>query len=661
MCGIVGVLDRRASRQWGAEEIRSMTDTLVSRGPDHGGIWTDLERGTALGFRRLAIIDLSPAGHQPMVSASGRFVIVFNGEVYNHEALRSELSGRGHVFNGRSDTEVILAAIEAWGLKTAVRRFVGMFALGLWDRERSELSLVRDRLGIKPLYVLERDGIVAFASELKALRIGFGDRLSLDQDAVADYLRYLYVRGGRSIYREVRKVAPGTIFQVGLVGETRQLEYWSLPDVARAGRAKRFDGSLDEAADALEVLLADAVRLRMVADVPIGAWLSGGIDSSVVTALMQESRNEPVRTFAIGFDFAEHDESAHAEAVAAALGTRHETLRVDGAAALEVVPELAGTFDEPYANASAIPTLLLSRLCRAEATVALSGDGGDEVFGGYMRYVHGRRILPRTARVPAPVRRFAATVMRRTIGSSSALSLLRRAGVRRAGDRAAVLAGALAADDEGAAYQALVSVNQSPHRLLLRAAGDGPRLGAPPHWEVLADGTLLDRMMLADQADYLVEDLLAKVDRTSMCASLEVRVPLLDHRVVEWSWTLPDPLRIQDAESKRVLRRVLDRRLPRHLFERPKTGFTVPLGGWLRGPLRDWAEALLEEGRLRHEVIFDPTAVGAEWRRLMRGDDGRANAVWAVLMFQAWLELDQSRESRGSSSDPMAAATTLAP
>jgi asparagine synthase (glutamine-hydrolysing) len=643
MCGIVGVLDRRASRQWGEGEIGAMAATLVSRGPDHGSVWTDLERGIGLGFRRLAIIDLSPAGHQPMVSSSGRFVIVFNGEVYNHEMLRGELAGCGHTFTGRSDTEVILAAVEAWGLEVAVRRFVGMFAMGVWDRARSELSLVRDRMGIKPLYLFERDGVVAFASELKALRAGLGDRLTVDHGTVADYLKCLYVRGGRSIYREVRKVEPGAIVRIALTGADQRLEYWSLADVARAGRAEPFDGSVEEAADALEVLLREAVRLRMIADVPIGAWLSGGIDSSVVTALMQECRSEPVRTFSIGFDFADHDESAHAEAVAAALGTRHETLRVDGAAALDAIPGLAATFDEPYANASAIPTLLLSRLCRERVTVALSGDGGDELFGGYMRYVHGRRILPRIARIPAPVRRSVAAAMRGTVGSSFALSVLRRAGVRRVGDRVAVLTGALNARDECAAYHALVSVNQDPHFILVDGAPDERTAAAPGNWSVLADGTLLDRMLLADQADYLVEDLLAKVDRTSMCASLEVRVPILDHRVVEWSWRLPDRFRIQDDESKRVLRAVLYRRLPRALFERPKTGFTVPLAGWLRGPLRPWAEGLLEEGRLRREAIFEPGAVGVEWRRLLRGDDGRANAMWAVLMFQAWLELDRER------------------
>jgi asparagine synthase (glutamine-hydrolysing) len=643
MCGIVGVLDRRASRQWGELEIGAMAATLVSRGPDHGSVWTDLERGIGLGFRRLAIIDLSPAGHQPMVSSSGRFVIVFNGEVYNHETLRGELAGCGHTFTGRSDTEVILAAIEAWGLEVAIRRFVGMFAIGVWDRERSELSLARDRMGIKPLYLFERDGVVAFASELKALRAGLGDRLTVDRGAVGDYLRCLYLRGPGSIYHEVRKVAPGTIVRIGLTGAEQGLEYWSLPGVARAGLAEPFQGSLDEAADALEQLLKDAVRLRMIADVPIGAWLSGGIDSSVVTALMQECHSEPVNTFSIGFDFADHDESAHAEAVAEALGTRHETLRIDGAAALELIPGLAATFDEPYANSSAIPTLLLSHLCRNRVTVALSGDGGDEVFGGYMRYVYGRRLLPRIARIPSPVRRSMAAAMRTTVGSSCALSLLRRAGVRRVGDRVAVLAGALRAGNERAAYQALVSVNHEPHRILLEGSGGERSADAPMHWNALADGTLLDRMLLADQADYLVEDLLAKVDRTSMCASLEVRVPILDHRVVEWSWRLPDQFRIHEGESKRVLRAVLYRRLPRSLFERPKTGFTVPLAGWLRGPLRDWAEALIEEDRLRREEIFESTAVAGEWRRLLRGDDGRANAIWAVLMFQAWLELDRER------------------
>jgi asparagine synthase (glutamine-hydrolysing) len=644
MCGLAGFFDARPrSAAEMRDEAERMSAALAHRGPDDAGTWASEEDGVALGFRRLSIVDLSPEGHQPMASATGRFVIAFNGEVYNHPELRLELERGGARIRGRSDTAVMLAAFEAWGVEAALRRFVGMFAFALWDGVRRRLHLGRDRLGIKPLFVHRRPGRVAFASELKALLAASGFSPEVDPGALAAYLRHLYVPAPRSILRGVTKLPPGTLLTVRdpSLPLPSPARYWSAAEAASRGASAPFAGSEDEAADELERVLGDAVALRMRADVPLGAFLSGGTDSSAVVALMQARSPRPVRTFTIGFDHAEHDESAHAAAVARHLGTDHRLLPVSGADALEVVPDLPRLFDEPLADPSQIPTFLVSRLAREHVTVALTGDGGDELFTGYNRYLQGEATIRRAARLPAPLRRAGAAALRAVPVAAwdgaarllaPALPPLRRA--RLAGDRAHKLAALLDHGSEAEMYRALLSQWDDPE-LLVPGAAEAPEPG-----EAVLRGRRdlapMERMMLADQLGYLPDDLLAKVDRASMAVGLEARVPLLDHRVVELAWRLPRAMRVRGGRGKWLLRRVLHRHVPPALVERPKVGFSVPVDAWLRGPLRGWASGLLSPSALRRAGLLDPRPVELAWRAFLAGRGRGALALWAVVVFQAW-------------------------
>jgi len=646
MCGIAGVLttpDVRADAR--RSTVERMTAALAHRGPDDVGYWADEAAGVALGFRRLSIIDLSPAGHQPMGSASGRFTMVFNGEVYNFQELRRELEQHGVRFRGHSDSEVMLAAFERWGFEPAVRRFIGMFAIAVWDHERRALHLVRDRLGKKPLFVFARPGTIAFGSELKALVAVPGFDGELNRDAVAAYLRYLYVPAPLCIYRYATKVLPGHI--VTVTDPARPLPaptpYWSVEEVARRGLADPFSGSEGEAVQELDRLLGDAVELRLQADVPLGALLSGGIDSSTVVSLMRERARGPVRTFTIGFDQPEYDEAPSAAAVAAHLGTEHTALHVSGADALAVVPRLPMLFDEPFADPSQIPTFLVCELARRHVTVALTGDGGDELFAGYNRYTQGRRLLDALRRVPRAARRPVAAAL----AGVSADSWERASGMVRTlwpalpggpspGGKLAKLAPVVDADSAAAMYRALVSAWQEPKALVHGGAEPAGTLERIVSADEPSD--LLDRMMLADQATYLADDLLAKVDRASMAVSLEARTPLLDHRVVEFSWRLPRSLKVRGRSGKRLLRQVLYRRVPAALVDRPKMGFSVPIAAWLRGPLRGWGEDLLSEERLRRGGVLRAAPVRDAWAELQGGRAERALGIWAVLMFQAWQE-----------------------
>ena len=644
MCGLAGFLDARPRPDdLLRREAAAMADTLAHRGPDDRGEWADGAAGVALGFRRLAVVDLSPDGRQPMRSRSGRFVIAFNGEVYNHLELRRALRAAGVCFRGHSDTEVMLAAFERWGVEAAVRRFVGMFAFALWDTARRRLHLCRDRMGIKPLFVHRAPGRVAFASELKALLAAPGAAPEVDRGALAAYLRHLYVPAPRSILRGVTKLPPGTLLTLERADAPlpEPKRYWRAEAAALRGAAEPFQGSDDEAEAACAKALDEAVALRMRADVPVGAFLSGGVDSSLVTALMQARSPRPVRTFTIAFDRAEHDESAHAAAVARHLGTEHLCLPVSGADALAVVPELPRLFDEPLADPSQVPTYLVSRLARGHVTVALSGDGGDELFSGYTRYLRGEAALLGAARAPRAVRRAAAAAVSAVPvaawdGGARLLApvvpALRRA--RLAGDRMHKLAELIRHDRGADMYRSVLSQWRDPERLVpgAREAPDG--VG-----EVMAaPGPLapMERMMLADQLGYLPDDLLAKLDRASMAVGLEARVPLLDHRVVELAWRLPRRLRVRDGVGKWLLRRILYRHVPPALVDRPKMGFTVPVEAWLRGPLRGWAEELLADHALRRGGLIDPVPVRAEWRELLAGRGRGALAIWAVLVFQAW-------------------------
>jgi len=644
MCGFAGLLSASAftSEQLEAH-ARRMTAPILHRGPDDSGTWADAQAGVAFGFRRLAILDLSVNGHQPMWSPSRRFVMVFNGEVYNFDELRDELERAGCRFRGSGDSEVILAAFDRWGIERAVRRFVGMFAIAVWDADRRELSFVRDRVGKKPLYVYSEPGLITFGSELKALMAGPSFDRSLDRQAIASYLRYLYVPAPRSIFERAIKVPAGHVLTVS--DPKRSLPapraYWSLRDVALDGLAAPFAGSDGDAIDTLDALLTDAVGCRMRADVPLGALLSGGIDSSTVVALMQQASSRPVNTYTIGFAEKEFDEAAHAARVADFLGTDHTELLLTADDARSLIPRLTETFDEPHADPSQLPTLLVSQLARRHVTVALSGDGGDELFAGYNRYLYGARMLPRVSRMPRTVRHLVAVGL--TSVSPAAWDRLYRftatlvPGVpdqRLAGERIHKLGRLLGAASVGDMYRSLLSAWPQPHGLLMNGRASDDLTARILDAAEPAD--LLDRMMLADQTTYLPDDLLAKVDRASMAVSLEVRAPLLDHRVVEFSWRLPRALKIRGDVGKWLLRQVLYRRVPPDVVERPKMGFSVPIDRWLRGPLRTWADELLSREQLGRGGLLNPTPIIAAWRALQQGRRPAGAGLWAVIVFQAW-------------------------
>jgi len=636
MCGLAGFL--AAPRRFDEPEQRARVDamamTLVHRGPDAGGVWTDAAAGIALGHRRLSIIDLSAAGAQPMRSASGRCVIAYNGEVYNFAELRTELEREGFGFAGHSDTEVVLAACEHWGVEAAVQRFVGMFAFALWDRERRVLTLARDRLGIKPVYWGRAAGAWLFGSELKALRAFAGWTPEVDRDVLAAYLRYNYVPAPHCIYRGMHKLAPGTLVELHADGTEEQRVYWSLDAIAAAPPSIRDPR---EAEARLAECLGDAVRSRMIADVPLGALLSGGIDSSIVVALMQQLGTRPARTFSIGFEEHGYDEAVHARAVARHLGTEHVEQYVTAREAREVIPELATFYDEPFADASQVPTLLVSRLARTAVTVSLSGDGGDELFAGYNRYLWGQRIQRLFGPLPVPMTRAIAAALRALSPAqwralASLIPAARRP--RLLADKVEKVADVLAAGAAGGKdfYQALVSFWLEPSRLVAgceepamrSAAGVGTRAG------------FVERMQLIDALTYLPDDILTKVDRASMAVSLEVRVPLLDHRVVECAWQLAPEFKLRGREGKWLLRRMLYRHVPRELVDRPKMGFGIPIDDWLRGPLREWAEDLLAEDSLRAGGMLEPAPIRKRWHEHLARTRNWQYSLWGVLMFQAW-------------------------
>jgi asparagine synthase (glutamine-hydrolysing) len=644
MCGFAGLLSRAGfTSDELTDHATRMIGPIAHRGPDDSGVWVDPHAGIALGFRRLAILDLSPQGHQPMRSGSGRYHITFNGEVYNYLDLRRELESCGHRFSGHSDTEVMLAAFEQWGIEQAVPRFAGMFAIAVWDAEHRALTLVRDRLGKKPLYVYREAGLIAFGSELKALLAGPSFDRSIDPASLASYLRYLCVPAPKTIFANAIKLPPAHMLTVTDANAPLPppRSYWSLEQVARDGLADPLTGSDAEAADALDDLLAQAVRRRLRSDVPLGALLSGGIDSSTVVALMQEASSRPVKTYTIGFAEASFDEARQAAQVAAHLGTEHHELRLTGEDAHTLIPRLVDIFDEPFADPSQLPTLLVSEFARREVTVALCGDGGDELFGGYNRYVYGSQILTRVNRIPRMVRQPVGA----GIGSVSAPAWDRlhqlTAGVlpvppQHFGARIHKLGYLLNAGSIAGMYRSLLSAWQHPESLLATdlAADIQPDDVAGRIMDGRSPAGVLDRMMLADQLMYLPDDLLTKVDRASMAVSLEVRAPLLDHEVVEFSWRLPQSMKVQGTVGKRILRQVLHRRVPRHLIERPKMGFSVPIDDWLRGPLRDWARDLLFSNGA--SGWFDPAAVAHAWSDLCDRRPGAGNAVWAAVMLQAW-------------------------
>jgi asparagine synthase (glutamine-hydrolysing) len=648
MCGITGFITREPCDALELHaRVKDMADRLVHRGPDDSGTWVDPSAGAALGFRRLAIVDLSPAGHQPMESASGRYVIIFNGEVYNFLELRRELESRNYSFRGHSDTEVMLAAISEWGLEAAVRRFVGMFAFALWDCQDRALHLVRDRLGIKPLYYGWSGKTFLFGSELKSLRANPGFSPEIDRDALTLFFRYQYIPQPYSIYKGIQKLPPGFILTIkpgisSSLEKTSLRAYWSAKDVAERGARDIFAGTEQDATKELDALLREAVRLRMIADVPLGAFLSGGIDSSTVVALMQVQSSRSVKTFTIGFYEDEYNEAQHAKQVAAHLGTDHTELYLSPEQVFDVIPKIPSLYDEPFSDSSQIPTYLVSALARQQVTVSLSGDGGDELFGGYHHYFLGRSIWRGIGWLPYSVRRSLAWMLRQAAPETwnHILKLVApiftsrlRTGLR--GDRVHKLAEILAARYSEEFYKELVSCWKRPTELVCSGQEPTTVLGDMNEWATLP--SFPQRMMFLDLLTYLPDDILTKVDRASMGVSLEARVPLLDHRVVEFAARIPLGMKIRSGKGKWLLRQVLYRYLPKELIERRKMGFGIPLGAWLRGPLREWAEGLLDERQMRQDGYLRPEPIRKLWVDHLAGNDW-GYYLWAVLMFQSWLQ-----------------------
>ncbi|APO51413.1 asparagine synthase (glutamine-hydrolyzing) [Bradyrhizobium diazoefficiens] len=636
MCGISGIWERNGCRLQDLKRRASaMTQTLSHRGPDDSGVWLSEQASIAFGQRRLAIIDLSPMGHQPMVSASGQYAITFNGEIYNFRELRAELERCGVRFRGNSDTEVIVEGFAQWGVKSTIARLNGMFAIAAWDAGERQLFLARDRMGEKPLYWTIFDGLVLFGSELKALRAHPGWKPSLNRGAIAAFLQHSYVPSPFTIYEDVYKLPPAGFVKIASAGGPEVGAYWDLAGVVSQGQSNPLQADEEGLVDELEALLHDAVSRRMIADVPLGAFLSGGYDSSTVAALMQNASLRPVKTFTISFENPTFDESKHAEAVARHLGTDHTTFPVSGADALDVVPKLAEMYDEPFADSSQIPTHIVSALTRKHVTVALSGDGGDELFSGYGRYQSTANFWRPRAKIPLALRRLVSSSIC-AVPPSTYNSIARYVPhfrrVPRVGQKAHRLAQILSMSSINSVYYQVLSQNQDN---LVKGSQEVRTACWGRNLEILLPEPV-DRMRYLDMCTYLPDDILTKVDRASMAVALEVRVPFLDHRLVEWVWKLPSFHNARARRPKHLLRRVLARHVPDHLVERPKMGFGIPLADWLRGPLRNWAEDLMDEACLSAGEIFHVEAIRSLWAEFLNGDTERDFLIWNILMFQAW-------------------------
>jgi asparagine synthase (glutamine-hydrolysing) len=654
MCGITGIFLAANADPRQLAAVTAMTSALHHRGPDGSGVWIDHDGGIALGHRRLSIVDLSDAGSQPMRSHSERLMMTFNGEVYNFAELRPQLEERGHRFNGHSDSEVMLASFESFGVEAALPQFAGMFALGVWDRKDRILHLIRDRLGKKPLYIASVRGGLVFASELKAILAYPGFQPKIDLSALSMVLQHGFVPDHCCIWEGVFKLPPGTILSVSasdLTGSSvehlrrRIKHWWSLADVAQRGQQNPTTAALPDIEDELDQLLRTAVQQRMRTDVPFGVFLSGGIDSSTIAALMQAQSSRPIRSYTIGFCESDYDEANHASQVAQHFGTDHTEFRVTPEEALAVIPDIPNVWDEPFADESQIPTLLLARLARRHVTVALSGDGGDECFGGYKRHIMTTQLAP-FLRIPASLRHISVSAFR-MLSPESWESLLQRlplADSRRAtlnADNLEKLSRILNVNSDCELYNRLMTFNRG-------SQSNAPGLIGTDIPE-LPDTTA--HLIYRDMSTYLVGDILVKLDRASMSASLEARSPFLDHRVVEFAWRLPTSLKVRGDQGKWLLRRVLRRYLDEHLFERPKQGFNVPIGPWLRGPLRDWAQGLLDMRRIHEEGLLDSRTVQACWHEHLSGHRDHSRYLWSVLMIQSWLDA-----IRDASTSPLAPA-----
>ncbi len=646
MCGITGFLS--PSDHFSAPalqaQVEHMSQTLSHRGPDQSGTWTHAPSGLALGFRRLAILDLSPTGHQPMQSASGRYIIVFNGEVYNFKELRAELRKHGASFKGGSDTEVLLASIEAWGIKKALQRFNGMFALALWDTKTRTLYLARDRMGIKPLYYGIFNGILLFGSELKALRAHPAFRAEIDRNALSLYLRHNCIPAPHSIYQCIYKLAPASLLTIraeNLSHFPQPEKYWQLSEIVQSGLADPLEGSDTEIISIFHDHLLSSIGARMVSDVPLGAFLSGGIDSSLVVALMQAQSARSVQTFTIGFQETGFNEAGYAKDVAHRLGTDHTELYIRSAEAQAIIPSLPSIYDEPFADSSQIPTYLVSKLARKHVTVSLSGDGGDELFGGYNRYFWIQQIWHRVGWLPLKLRRALSQLLTRVPVHMWA-SLLGPIQLPNAANKIHTFAEMLSESNATGLYKSVISHWKAPASIVIGAKEPLTPITDPGYWAHALPQP--QQMMALDIATYLHDDILTKVDRASMAVGLEVRPPFLDdHETIALAWRLPLEQKIRAGNGKWILKEILSEYLPTSLFERPKMGFGVPIDSWLRGPLRDWAEDLLNEERLKTEGFFYPTPIRAKWAEHLSGQRNWQYDLWDVLTFQAWWQA-QSQE-----------------
>lgn len=635
MCGIAGIYDlgHSLTADYLERHTEAMADSLRHRGPDDDGVWTDAESGIGFGHRRLAVIAPTPEGRQPAISHCGRYVMVFNGEIYNFRDIARQLNAEGHNTESASDTVVLLEAIAKWGVKKTVEKAIGMFAFAVFDRESGNLTLVRDRLGIKPLYWGVQGDRYVFGSEIKALHASGLIAPTRDPDALAAFLRFAYIPAPSTIFREIKKLAPGIIMTITANGKTESVVYWSARQVARSGQADTLSLADPDVGNAFEELLQQVVTDRMLSDVPLGAWLSGGVDSATVVSLMQNASTGKVRTFSMGFPAFGYDESGDAQRIAAHLGTDHTNMEVTPRDALNVISSLPDFYDEPFADSSQIPTFILSRLTRKHVTVALSGDGGDEVFGGYNRYVALPGIARRVGSWPPALRRNLGKSMQAF--SPGTWDRIARAMPRRMppqfGDKMWKASAAIAAPSAEDAYLSTVSHWRDPREVVRGIRHNTVPFGLDSELE-----DLVAQLQLADTIGYLPDDILTKVDRASMAHGLEVRVPLLDHRLVEFAWRLPRHELISDGRTKLPLRQVLSKHVPDHLINRPKSGFAIPVSDWLRGPLRDWAEDLLTEDALGRSGLLEPAPIRAAWDSHLSGRQNLQNQLWAVLMYQLW-------------------------
>ncbi|WP_287600198.1 asparagine synthase (glutamine-hydrolyzing) [Thiothrix sp.] len=646
MCGLAGYLEYQSTRIKPEILLSNMTNTITHRGPDDSGVWYCSRTGIGLAHRRLSIVDLSSSGHQPMQAANGRYVIVFNGEIYNHNKLRAELEqvGQAPTWRGHSDTETLLASFEAWGIETTLLRCIGMFAIALWDKQTQILTLARDRIGEKPLYYGWQGDTFLFGSELKAIKAHPAFRASIDRNALCLYVRHNYIPAPYSIYQGIAKLTPGCILSISRQQREPDIKtYWSGAEIATQGKARLFTGTAEDAVTALESLLKDAIGQQMMADVPLGAFLSGGIDSSTVVALMQAQASRPVKTFSIGFHDDLYNEAPHAKAIAQYLGTDHTELYVTPDDGIAIIPRLPTLYDEPFADSSQIPTLLVSSLARQHVTVSLSGDAGDELFAGYNRYPITANVWNRLSHIPRPLRQLTANAITGISPTSWNRIAAALQGVipafkqwKNLGEKLHKGASAMVSKSSADLYLSMTSFWDNPSSLVI--GGVEPPTFLTGNMPALDSLSTVECMMALDLLSYLPDDILCKVDRAAMGISLESRVPFLDHRVVEFAWSLPMEYKLREGQTKWALRQVLYRHVPKTLIERPKWGFGVPIDNWLRGSLRDWAENLLDETRLQQEGYFNPAPIRQKWAEHLSGKRNWQHHLWIVLMFNAWLE-----------------------